>query len=585
MNSCRIPIRSCSLPVGSPTRSMRLIPTWLTHSPSLPFKPDQSRRSDRSTITGGNNPSVSIGVLPYARRIEGALAVETTVRACSGEFEPISIALWSPENIQQVSARASDLTGGAGAIPAANLDIKVVGRWYHPLRSQRRSVLISKFLLNDDTLIKTEHSKQRNYLKLQFPDGVRYAQPRSYLTDTAAFEEEVESFPIRDADELLPFDLIGGQNKQVWITLKVPDDAAAGRYEGNLTFTSRNRSDETRRRGVAVLIAGAEDAVRPKSGLCFRLLRPRKTNARREGQGGLSIQNRETVSNRNEDDGRPRRCGTGSIAACLGHTEKMLRRELQIMREFGFAGRHLYLGRGVGNARTRRASRSFGRTFGSGLRWPRSTDSPASTSTDRTRRKGKCFSPKSLRGGRCTRRAERSMSRSCTIGWTRHPRSWTPSSRLAGRAGGGGRPASTWAHDLKLRVSPYEPARPSSVPALRSVSVELRLRLRDAVLFHAQLWRRLNDHDAAAGDFNIAYPTVDGAIGTLALEAFREGADDVRYATLLMQRIERARRKASPETKATAEEAFQWIEREAFLIADLDRVRDRMIVYILALGG
>ena len=35
-----------------------------------------------------------------------------------------------------------------------------------------------------------------------------------------------------------------------------------------------------------------------------------------------------------------------------------------------------------------------------------------------------------------------------------------------------------------------------------------------------------NDLDAV--DYNIAYPTINGAIGTLALEAVREGADDVR---------------------------------------------------------
>jgi len=50
-----------------------------------------------------------------------------------------------------------------------------------------------------------------------------------------------------------------------------------------------------------------------------------------------------------------------------------------------------------------------------------------------------------------------------------------------------------------------------------------------------------NYFDGTSEDFNIAYPTVNGVIGTLPLEALREGIDDVRYATLLMQRIEHTR--------------------------------------------
>jgi hypothetical protein len=61
--------------------------------------------------------------------------------------------------------------------------------------------------------------------------------------------------------------------------------------------------------------------------------------------------------------------------------------------------------------------------------------------------------------------------------------------------------------------------------------------------------------------------------------------DDVRYATLLMQRIERTRQHGAPETKAMADEAFEWIEAEPFLVADLDAVRSKIIGYIITLSG
>jgi len=94
-------------------------------------------------------------------------------------------------------------------------------------------------------------------------------------------------------------------------------------------------------------------------------------------------------------------------------------------------------------------------------------------------------------------------------------------------------------------------------------------------------------NDLDGPDFCIAFPTVNGAVSTLALEAMREGADDVRYATLLMEQIEEARDSGTPQAKAVAEEAFQWIEKlvkkEEFLITDLDLVRARMVDYIITL--
>ena len=95
------------------------------------------------------------------------------------------------------------------------------------------------------------------------------------------------------------------------------------------------------------------------------------------------------------------------------------------------------------------------------------------------------------------------------------------------------------------------------------------------------VWNHL---DGEHGDFNIAYPTINGLIGTLPLEALREGIDDVRYATLLMQRIEQTRRDGTPEAKAVADEAFEWIEAEPVLVADLDAVRAKMIEYIKKLS-
>jgi hypothetical protein len=47
-----------------------------------------------------------------------------------------------------------------------------------------------------------------------------------------------------------------------------------------------------------------------------------------------------------------------------------------------------------------------------------------------------------------------------------------------------------------------------------------------------------NDFDGRYRDHMFTYPTTDGVIDTLAWEGFREGVDDVRYLTTLVDRLE-----------------------------------------------
>jgi len=85
--------------------------------------------------------------------------------------------------------------------------------------------------------------------------------------------------------------------------------------------------------------------------------------------------------------------------------------------------------------------------------------------------------------------------------------------------------------------------------------------------------RRYRDHV-------FAYPTIDGVIGTLAWEGFREAVDDVRYLATLQAAIERAERDG--RHAKTVQYAKQWL-KELDPGRDLDRVRSEMIELILAL--
>ena len=95
--------------------------------------------------------------------------------------------------------------------------------------------------------------------------------------------------------------------------------------------------------------------------------------------------------------------------------------------------------------------------------------------------------------------------------------------------------------------------------------------------FQAAAGNAWNDFDdPKQRDFMFAYPTIDGVIDTLAWEGYREGVDDIRYATTMVLAIREARESGNREAGGTALAAERWL-------ADLDTVRQEMVDFILRL--
>ena len=529
-----------------------------------------------------------VGVLPYAWEIEGELAKEVTIQACRGEYEPISIVLWSPDNMDQVSVHASDLKGSAGLIAASNLDMKVVKWWYQ--RNPERSgqlVQTPRFLVNDDSLLKVDRQKRRNYLKLSFPEGSRYVDPSTYSKNA---EEELDYFPLRDSDSLQPLDLVGGENKQIWVTVKVPEEATAGRYEGDIAFKAGGREVArmtVRLRVLPFTLPAPKTRYDPSQDYTFSIYYRGWLKENGKGKVGHTTKTEEQLRAELQ-----MMYEHGIVAPLMlmyanypgsVHPEARFRKHLEMMRETGMSGRPLYLGENVtrlteeGVARLRRELpaviaivREYGFTDvyfygqdeagGEMLRtkqtptWQMLHDIGAKVQTSVTYDSlvdvpdelDLLIAVPPLDEHRAARRHRLGHKIHCygfPMSSTADPLPWR-------RNYGFG----AWSRDYD-GVTPYS-------------------------FMHngKSIWNELK-----GPAYNIAFPTVNGAISTLALEAMREGVDDVRYATLLMKKIEQAREKGTLEAREVAEEASRWIGKVNFLTADLDLVRVRMIDYISTL--
>ena len=99
--------------------------------------------------------------------------------------------------------------------------------------------------------------------------------------------------------------------------------------------------------------------------------------------------------------------------------------------------------------------------------------------------------------------------------------------------------------------------------------------------YHEGGW---NDfHTDTYRNFNLVQYTKDSVIDTLAWEGIREGIDDIRYATYMLQLADIAAKSAHVETVYAGRKALQfmalWNENED----DLNAMRMEMIRQILAL--
>ena len=545
----------------------------------------------RFTNTQRRDP---VGVLPFASQIEGELAKGVTIQACRGEYEPVSIAVWSPENMDQVAVEASDLKGPAGLIPASSLDIKVIKWWYQ--RNHQRPldwrVLVPRFLLNDDSLIKVDLHTQRNYLKLAFPNGTRYVGPSVYsksFVGSGHPEAELEDFPLRDSDSLRPFDLVSGQNKQLWVTVKVPEDAAAGQYAGDLLFKAGGREIarfEVRLRVLPFSLPAPKTRYDLSQDYTFSFYY--RGWMKTEGKGKVG----DATKSEEQFRAELRMMYEHGIVAPLmllhGHypgsvkPEARFRKHLEIMRETGMSGRPLYLGENVfrttekGLAQLRQELPrviSIVREYGFTDVYFYGQDEP---------------SKELLQQHIPVCQTVHEVGGKVQVSVTYSELDYVPNELdLLIAVPPVSRARAAARHRLGHKVHSYGYPMSSSVDALqwrRNYGLHAWSQDYDGVSPYCFMhnsedtWNELEDRD-----LNIAFPTVNGAISTLALEGFREGADDVRYATLLMKRIEETRKNGMPEAKAVAEEAFQWVGRVDFKTADPDFVRARMVDFISTL--
>ena len=189
------------------------------------------------------NPVSQELYLPYSLPRNGEISTEMRIVACPGEYENGSLLAVAFRPLKVNNVTISDLRGPDGkTIPATEVNVKLVKRWYrtggawlsyHSDRRQRN--LTPDLLVNDDSIIKVDEFRRKNYLRLDYPEGSRYADVSDPDKGHTSWNNAV---PFRDSPAIRPHEIPeAGRNQQYMFAFHVPAGATPGLYRGRINLS------------------------------------------------------------------------------------------------------------------------------------------------------------------------------------------------------------------------------------------------------------------------------------------------------------------------------------------------------------
>jgi len=560
-------------------------------------------------------PMSGVPVTPDSRIEDRYLGNRMNIALTPGEYESGSFVLRPVRNFTGVRFTVPTLNDGRGhAIPAADLDLKIVQCWYQAGSAWRtigqnsaKRVLVPELLVNDPALVRVDRSAQMNYLRLSFSDGEKYVpvchpEKKDYRTRWE-MSMKTQEYPVRDAETLQPVSLAANENRQFFLTVKAPEDIPPGLYTGQLAIASDQGAIGSIEIAVNLLpfrLAGPKTNYDPQRDFVPSIYYVSVLDP--ESKGDLTPFYRTQTQYCNELQDLRRHGISNPLCYQLQNARGRkpwdldeFRKVLQLRRDAGLSNRPLFLSGPESNL-----SQGFAET-------------PQALELAKKRvgeildiveeicghRDVYFYGIDELRGT--------ALQKQRGIWQAVHDAGGKVFVACNDMKGVHGESSFKLVGDL-LDLVVYSET-PFRDEAAKWHSRDHRIWSYDnpqGGVENPELYRRhyglllyLNNYDGSATycyyeafgnpwddfdfpvfrDHNLVYPTADGVVDTIAWEGCREAVDDIRYATTLREAAAAARKSGDP----TADAAEKWLNTLDVENGDLDGIRAEMIRWILKL--
>jgi len=551
-------------------------------------------------------PLSNIKRTPSTYPTDGKLGAPVRIVAAKGELEPASIVLYPFRDCQRVELEISDLTGTNGVIPKTTIDAKIVKVWYQTgagwysyFADSKGRELVPELLLNDETLIRVDPDTLDNYLRVDYPPpkGSQYIWITPPQEIHIPFNAQVE--PVADAKTLQPFSLKKGEFKQLWFTLEAPRNAE-GIYTGTLRLIADGKPQPPIPLEVRVLPFELPDPM---------------TNYDLSRIYYTSIYNYTSLKRYLKENGGDLEAAKRRVLNEYINLKKhnllypivpddrdlfLLREQLRLYKQAGLRTDTLFLGTPIHPSYAWMTSPEVqGKPIGE-MPTPFKTlehiDRIARLLEEEIGHKNVYFfgwdepPPRLMRPQRLTwKYAHDKGYKTFTTGHSKHLLYAGYNEDFLNYGGSYSKAKSQAWHEIGARITSY--AAPHTGPenpdfTRRTHGFDLYAADCDGTMNY--LWNDFTWNDFSKAhhnfrSFSMVYPTRDSCIDTIQWEGFREGIDDVRYATLLKQYAHQAIGTGNTDAVYEGRKALLWLSTQDSKRCDLNALRAEMIHTILKL--
>jgi len=514
-------------------------------------------------------------ILPTTYPIFFPISDSLTVTACPGEYEPATFVVRALQEVRALEVTATELKSEEHTIPSSTVDIHVVKCWYQSgveIWDNKQCILTPELLLKDDGLVRVDFENKANYLRTVDASG-----KESYILISGKDSGNMQDIQPQDTDMLQPVDITAGTNKQFWVTVHVPEDAAAGVYEGKIELNAANTPTVELILRLRVLPFALE-----KPSLRYSIYYRGRLNV--IGVGSISSEGKSPEQY--EAEMRDLHAhGVDYPTVYQGYNEVLLHQMFEIRERAGLPGGPLYaIGGGTGNPTSEaglellksrvRKWVNFAGQYGYDEVYIYGIDEATG---ERLKSQRAAWSAVREVGGKvfvaCYKGTFEVMGDLLNCAVVAGP----PDPKEAIKY-----------HSIGHQIFCYaNPQVGMETPETYRRNFGLILWKGDYdgamdYAYHHSMGHIWNDFDHERyRDLNFTYPTVNGIIRTIQWEGFREGVDDVRYMTTLLKTIEKAETN-NPEMASEVQKWISTIDIHPFLL-DLEPLRGEIINWILRL--
>ncbi len=185
--------------------------------------------------------------------VDGTPYGTVAIVAAKDEYEPGAFMVYPFENLGKVKFSLSPFKNAKGEVfPAADLDLKVIKSWYqnkngwYSYFGDTDFKLCPELLLNDEDIIRVDESKKANYARITGRDGKQFEKwinpPREMDITFFDHYRTYSTFPsmapgFKDAETLQPVLLEEGAFKAFYLTARTTEKTPEGLYKGTVNLT------------------------------------------------------------------------------------------------------------------------------------------------------------------------------------------------------------------------------------------------------------------------------------------------------------------------------------------------------------